>query len=197
MLSGRLKWLGLAVLVFLSSLSLAQNVNGTLVDKTLLAWVAPATLEQGGGSVLTIDNGDGSFDGIVFGELEAKRWMPGSNGYSRTEKDQKLWPAEGASGKQFVQLAIVYRGREIAMYRNGKPYAHYTMTQDPQRFGLHSVVLFGRRHLDAADPERTFLGRIKDARIYDRALDQHTIASLKPGQAMSRTCALGVVVVCR
>jgi beta-fructofuranosidase len=186
MFPGRLKWLGLAVLSVLSGLSLAQDVHGTLLDKTLIAWVAPATLEQAGGSVLTIDNGDGSFDGIVFGELEAKRWMPGSNGYSRTEKDQKLWPAESASANEFVQLAIVYRGREIAMYRNGKPYAHYSMTQDPQRFGLNSLVLFGRRHLDAADPERTFVGRIKDARIYETALDQREIAALKPGRASQR-----------
>ena len=100
-----------------------------LGDKTLVVWVSPATLEQGGGSALTVDNGDGAFDGIIFGELEPKRWMPGSNGFARTQQDQTQWPAETAAAGQFVQLAIVYRGREVAVYRNGEPYAQYTMAQ--------------------------------------------------------------------
>jgi beta-fructofuranosidase len=183
MIPRRLYLLGLASLCLLPSLDLAQNVGGSLIDKTVVAWVSLGTLEQSGGSVLTIDDGDGTFDGIVYGELESKRWMPGSNNFDRTERKQSDWPAETASADQFVQLAIVYRGRDISMYRNGRLYAHYTVKQDPQRFGLHSLVLFGRRHLDAADPERTFVGRIKDARIYDISLDQHTIASLKPGKA--------------
>ena len=41
----------------------------TTTDKTLVAWVSPADLTQRGGSALTLDNGDGNFDGIVFGEL--------------------------------------------------------------------------------------------------------------------------------
>ena len=88
--------MGLVVLTRTPSASSAPG-DDRLVDNTLVAWVAPATLDQGGGSALTIDNGDGAFDGIVFGELEPKRWMPGSNGFSRTEKKQAQWPAETAS----------------------------------------------------------------------------------------------------
>ena len=154
-----------------------------LGDKTLVVWVSPATLEQGGGSALTVDNGDGAFDGIIFGELEPKRWMPGSNGFARTQKDQTQWPAETAAADQFVQMAIVYRGREVAVYRNGEPYAQYTMAQEPQLFGPQAIVMFGRRHLDARDTEdRSFAGRIKDARIYAEPLDQKTIAALLPGR---------------
>jgi len=125
----------------------AAPADGSLGDKTLVVWVSPTTLEQGGGSALTVDNGDGAFDGIVFGELEPKRWMPGSNGFARTEKSQAQWPAETASAEEFVQLAIVYRGREIAVFRNGQPYAQYTMAQAPQVFGPQAIVMFGRRHL--------------------------------------------------
>jgi beta-fructofuranosidase len=186
MIANRVRWLGLAMLGFFPVCGLAQDHICYLGDKTLLVWVAPATLDQAGGSVLTIDNGDGSFDGIVYGELEPKRWMPGSNGFSRTQKDQAAWPAESALPDQLVQLAIVYRGREIAMYRNGQEYAGYTVARDPQQFGWLSMVLFGRRHVDAADRERTFIGRIKDARIYAQPLDQRTIAALKPGRVSGK-----------
>ncbi len=160
----------------------AVRADGPLGDKTLVVWASPATLDQRCGSALTIDNGDGAFDGIVFGEIEPKRWMPGSNGFVRTERNQAPWPAETVGKDEFVQMAIVYRGREMAVYRNGKPYAHYTMAEAPQSFGPQAIVMFGRRHMDAGDPERSFTGRIQDARIYDRPLDEATIASLQPGQ---------------
>jgi beta-fructofuranosidase len=159
----------------------ATRADDAITDKTLVVWAAPATLEQGGGSALTIDNGDGAFDGVVFAELAPKRWMPGSNGFARTEKKQDQWPAENAKADEFVQMAIVYRGREIAVYRNGQPYARYTMAQGPQVFGPQAMVLFGRRHLDVREPDRTFVGRIKDARIYARALEREKIAALVPG----------------
>ena len=47
-------------------------------DKTLVAWVSPANLNQQGGSVLTIQSGD-RFDAIVFGERARGKWMAGSN----------------------------------------------------------------------------------------------------------------------
>jgi len=37
-------------------------------DKTLVAWVYPANLTQRGGSVLTLDDMESHFDGIVFGK---------------------------------------------------------------------------------------------------------------------------------
>ena len=46
-------------------------------DKTLVAWAAPANLNQQGGSVLTIQSGD-RFDAIVFGERVRGKWMAGS-----------------------------------------------------------------------------------------------------------------------
>ena len=177
----RILTVGLA-LAASSSPSVPAFAAGPLGDKTLVVWVSPATLEQGGGSALTVDNGDGAFDGIVLGELAPQRWMPGSNGFARTQKDQTQWPAETVAAGRFVQMAIVYRGRDIAVYRNGEPYAQYTMAQGPQLFGPQAIVMFGRRHLDARDTERSFAGRIKDARIYAEPLDQKTIAALLPGR---------------
>jgi beta-fructofuranosidase len=160
----------------------ATEADPDLADKTLVVWAAPATLDQRGGTALTIDNGAGAFDGIVFGELEPGRWMPGSNSFTRTASNQSGWAAETTDPNTFVQIAIVYRGKDIAVYRDGQPYAQYTAEGEPQTFGPQSVVLFGRRHLDALDKENTFAGKIKDARIYNEALDQATIAALVPGK---------------
>jgi beta-fructofuranosidase len=153
-----------------------------LRDKTLVAWVSPSNLTQRAGSVLTIDDGAGHFDGIVFGELTPRKWMPGSDGFQRTVRDQAAWPEETASLGTFVQVALVYRGDQIALYRDGQGVAQYTMPNPIQSFPAHPLVLFGRRHIDAGDKENSFTGRIRDARIYDRALDQATLAALHPGE---------------
>lgn len=179
---------GIAVFVVLTlqvSVLWGAGAEGSdvLSDKTLVVWASPSTLEQAGGTALTIDNGDGSFDGIIFGELAAQRWMPGSNSFTRTEKEQAAWPAEDAGPDRFVQMAIVYRGRDIEVYRDGALYTKYAMAGEPQSFGPQAMVMFGRRHLDATDTERSFAGRIKDARIYDKALDPAVIGKMLPGEA--------------
>ena len=156
--------------------------SAPLLDKTLVVWAAPANLTQQAGSALTIDDGQSHFDGIVFGEISAKKWMPGSDNFRRTLKEQANWPAETADGKTFVQMAIVYRGREVSVFRDGRDYATYTMPNSPQPFAPAAVALFGRRHLDAPDVNHSFEGRIKDARIYDKPLDRETIAALQPGK---------------
>ena len=155
-----------------------------ITDKTLVVWASPANLTQGGGSALSIDDMKSHFDGIVFAELTPATWMAGSNFFSRTQKAQGDYPRETASSGTFVQVAIVYRGKQITIYRNGEEYANYAMGSNPMPFGLDSVVVFGRRHIDAGD-EKRFAGEIDDARIYDAALDSKTIASLKPNAPSS------------
>ncbi len=159
-----------------------NSVSPPFLDKTLVVWASPSNLTQRGGSALTIDDGQSHFDGIVFGEITPGKWMPGSDNFRRSLNEQKEWPDETIDEKSFVQLAIVYRDREITIYRNGQNYARYTMANPPQKFGPQAIVLFGRRHLDVGDVNRSFVGRIKDARIYDQALDRATIADLLPGQ---------------
>lgn len=152
-----------------------------LKDKTLVVWVSPANLTQTGGSALTVNHTTiDRFDAIVFAELAPRVWMPGSNGYSRTEKAQADWPKETATPDQFVQIAIVYRGRQITMYRNGQPYASYTTRGEPHAFGPSTAVLFGPRHLSKG--VACFYGRIRDARVYATPLDRAALAAMEPGK---------------
>ena len=149
-------------------------------DKTLIAWVTAANLTQRGGSVLTLDDHAGHFDGIIFGELAPGKWMPGSDFYHRSQKDQGDWPSETANPTTLVQLAIVYEGREIRVYRDGARYAEYAIDQ-PQQFGPGCVVVMGLRHIGAGGPSY-FAGSIEDARIYPAALTPDQITALRPRQ---------------
>jgi len=92
-------------------------------DKTLVAWVTPANLAQRGGSVLTIEKSSAVFDAIVLGEIAPAKWMAGSDGFQRTKREQASFPAETAGSNTLVQIAIVYRGNQITLYRNGNQYA--------------------------------------------------------------------------
>jgi sucrose-6-phosphate hydrolase SacC (GH32 family) len=151
---------------------------GVLKDKTLVVWVSPANLTQRGGSALTIDNDRGAFDGIVFGELTPGKWMAGSDGFARTERNQAAFPAEIAEAGTFVQMAMVYRGAQVTAFRNGVRYSQHAIGV-PESFGGRSVVVIGRRHLTQNGNDH-FGGVIDDARIYDRALSAEEIAALKP-----------------
>ncbi len=161
-----------------------DQASTPLTDKTLVVWVSPANLTQKGGSALTVnDTTMDRFDGIIFGELEPGVWMPGSNGYSRTCQDQTSWPKETVADGSLVQVAIVYEGQHITLYRDGEKHAEYTTDGPPYSFGRHTAVLFGQRHLNPGVD--CFQGRIRDARIYAQPLDQQTITALRPGEAAS------------
>src|ERR1041384_1095775 len=119
-----------------------------LEEKTLVVWVAPANLTQKSGSALTIDDNESHFDGIIFGELSPKRWMPGSDFHRRTSNAQASWSEETADAQTFVQIAIAYQDRQVTVLRNGQPYAQYTMANSLQAFGPQSVAVIGLRHLE-------------------------------------------------
>ena len=155
----------------------------TIKDKTLVAWVAPANLEQRGGGVLTLEAG--SFDAIVFGEQAQGRWMAGSEMFRRAQAaaDQEKNLRETAKPEELVQIATVYAGRSVTLYRNGKRYAQYEI-EKPITFGNSATVLMGLRHMERLGMAGAyFAGAIADARIYDRALDATTIAGLWPKKA--------------
>ena len=160
-------------------LGYCQN-NTELKNKTLIVWISIDNAIQKGGSALTIDDRKGNFDGIVFGEVEAKKWMAGSNNFNRTQKDQTKNQVETANPDEFIQIAIVYEGKTITIYRNGQLYSSYVIDNE-QLFSSSPTVLFGRRHLDIESDKNTFAGKIKDARIYSSALPLSTIQSMKPG----------------
>ena len=168
----------------MASATLAQQpaLEAPLKDKTLVVWAAPANLTQRGGSALTIDDGREIFDAVVFGEIAPAKWMAGSDFYRRTLRDQAVIPIETADAGTFVQMAIVYAGKQITVYRNGQLYSQHTMAEEPQEFGPTSRVYIGKRHRKQSDPSR-FAGAIDDARIYAQALSAEQIAALKPNVA--------------
>jgi len=151
-------------------------------DKTLVVWASPSNLEQRGGSALTLEDRTDHFDAIVLAELAPARWMAGSDFYSRSLKDQKQVAPETTSSSAFVQIAIVYHGSEISLYRDGQLLSSYTVAGSPIPFKQNSFIIFGKRHRHASDNAR-FAGRIKDARIYAVALTREQISALHPGQA--------------
>lgn len=169
---GAVSLLGLA-----GSISLAAPAaNFPMVDKTLIAWVVPANVAQRGGSVLTMEDTAARFDAIVFGELAPARWMAGSDFHRRTLRAQEALPAETATGTNLVQMAIVYRGPEVIVYRNGSEYSRHAITQ-PQVFDDDTFVLMGPRHRGQG---QFFAGEVEDARIYASALDIGQITALRP-----------------
>ncbi|MBC8873501.1 MAG: GH32 C-terminal domain-containing protein [Planctomycetes bacterium] len=170
------------LICFVSLLGVAQaSAEMPLGDKTLVVWVSPANLTQAGGTALTVnDTTIDRFDGVVFAEIEPQVWMPGSNGYSRTNKEQADWSKETTGPDQFVQMAIVYEGHQITMYRNGELYAEYATSGQPYAFGANTAILFGPRHLSKGVD--CFFGRMRDARVYAEPLDGETIAAMEPGK---------------
>jgi beta-fructofuranosidase len=167
----------------LSDLASQKNQDLVLGDKTLVAWVSLNNLDQRGSGILSLFKPNGVFDAIVYGEIQPRRWMSGSNYFLRTYKQQENWAEESAERQSrtfrlSLQIVIVYKGKEVAIYRNGQPYASYTMENDPVEFGGESIVLIGARLLDGG----FFTGSIEDARIYDVALTAEQIATLKPNE---------------
>ncbi len=152
-----------------------------ITDKTLVVWTALSDLDQGRGSALTLDDTASHFDGIVYGEIAPKRWMAGSDRHLRTAKDQSGWSEETTDSETFVQIAIVYEGQQITLYRDGEMAASYEI-DTTQHFDSNSMAVFGKRHLDTSDPARV-RGRIDDARIYDRPLSQNELQGLDPNLA--------------
>lgn len=150
-------------------------------DKTLVAWVCLADLGQRGGSALTLIDPAERFDAIVFGEIAPRKWMPGSDFFRRTPRDQSAWPAEDAAPGTLVQVAVAYRGRHVALYRDGKQCAAYEAAA-PQAFGPDAMVLIGLRYVGAMGEIGFLTGEIEDARIYDAALTAEQLAALKPNQ---------------
>ncbi len=167
-----------SIMIVFAAFSLcAAESAGT--DKTLVVWVAPANLNHRGGSALTIQSGN-QFDGIVFGELQPGKWMAGSDFHKRTEKAQDKYVAETADNKTMVQMAIVYKGDEILIYRNGESYASYQAKNIDLLSPENNIAVFGLRHVGAAGGHIS--GAIEDARIYSKALTVDEIKSLQPNK---------------
>ncbi len=163
---------------FFESAPLTKDIR----EKTLEAWVSLASLDQAGGAAISIESGNGhSFDAIVFGEQQPKKWMAGSEGFVRTQALEI--PDETADPSTFIHVAIVYAAdNSIALFRNGEPLGSpYTPKTSLQTFLAGDAhVLLGRRHTGGGRPWLT--GGIKQAALYDRALSiQEVLSSFRAG----------------
>jgi len=157
-------------------------------DKTLVSWVTLANTAQQGGSALTIQHGE-QFDAIVFGERAPGKWMAGSDFFQRTQRDQQVNSVEKGDGKWPIQMAIVYHGNRISIYRNTNLYASYQAGNIDLLSAKDNMAVFGLRHVGAG-PGQTLQGSIEDARIYDRALSAEELKTLVPKkESPIRLCA--------
>jgi len=147
-------------------------------DKTLVAWVTLTDKSIRAGSVLTIQEGP-RFDGIIFAERAAGKWMAGSDNFRRLGKDPGAYPAETADSKTLVQMAIVYEGDRISIYRDGKPYASYKAKNIDLLGSESNFAVFGLRHIGG---DGGIGGSVEDARVFSRALTVEELGSLRPNK---------------
>ena len=160
----------------------AINYTGrTITNKTLVSWVYLDDLNIRGGSALTIDSpSDDRFDGIIYAEREAGRWMAGSSGWFRT---QNLVPGfKETTTNKLVQVAISYENvagtARITAYRNGTLIGSYTQGAIASWSAGDAEVIFGARHTYGVNPIGTLDGRIEYAMIFNSTLTQAQIQQL-------------------
>ena len=164
---------GYAVSGSISKLMEKSPVSG----RTLEAWVQVDGLDQRGGGVISIQSADGArFDSIVFGEQMPRRWMAGSEFFARTKSFNG--PEEMEAADRVVHMAIVYQeDGKITGYRDGEPYGTGYQSGGVQQLGSGETILsFGVRHLPASNG-KMFVGKIWEARLYDRALNHSEVES--------------------
>ena len=164
-------------------LALGGAARAAKTDKTLVSWVTLTDKAIRAGSVVTVQVGD-AFDGIIFAERAVNKWMAGSNFFRRSGNNPNAFPAETADSKTLVQMAIVYKGNQISIYRDGKPYASYRAENIDLLSSKSNFAVFGQRHIGGSGG---IGGAIDDARIYGRALTVAEIKSLVPNKASSIT----------
>ena len=153
-----------------------KSLTVDLHEKTLEAWVQLDDLNQAGGGIISVQTLDGStFDAIVFGEREPKKWMAGSNGFVRTQPFKGV--EETHAKDRAVHFAIVYqKDGTITGYRDGIAYGEAYRSGDlPNYPAGKSQVIFGLRHSPVGG-NRMLTGRIQRAQLYDRALTADEVA---------------------
>ena len=152
-----------------------NSIKKSFRAKTLEAWVELSDLNQKGGGLIGLQSLNGTtFDSIVFAERETRRWMSGSNGYSRTKSFGAT--EENIADKQPVHIAIVYKeDGTIIGYRNGIPYGKPYKTKLQEFPKGSSQVIFGMRHKGGSN--NYLNGKIHRAQLYDRALEPNEIAA--------------------
>ena len=161
---------------FLRTAPLPRDIQA----KTLEVWLALSNLTQRGGAAISLEAGEGEpFDGIVFGERQARKWTAGSSSFHRTRDVGSR--EETALPNELIQLVIVYRAdSSITIYRDGEQYGEsYRPTGENATLRTYAAdqarVLLGLRHTGGGNG---FLsGQIEEASLYDRALSAEEVAA--------------------
>ena len=159
-----------------------KALAGDMKAKTLQVRLTLDTLDQKAGGAMTVqDLGGGVFDAVVFAERKGKRWVPGSNGFTRTSDFNGSDETEAVD--QPVTFTIVYsEGGKITGYRNGKTYGKTYQSRGAQAFKKgNSQVLFGLRHGAGIGGNRMLRGRIIEAYLFDKALSESEVSALASG----------------
>ncbi len=151
----------------------------TITDKTLVVWLQLSNLKQRGGSALTIETLNDTFDAVVFGEVAPQRWLAGSDRAARLSPKAKTVAQETEAANRIVCMATVYQGNQVTVYRDGQVYDAYAIKK-PVTFNRNdSRVVFGLRHTAAKD-KACLAAKIDDARVYAVPLTAAEIAALRP-----------------
>lgn len=98
---------------------LPYSLKATIKEKTFVVWVTNVPDDSRGGAAISLDNNDGVFDAIVFGEIMPGKWMAGSEYHNCSQKKQDAYPVENGEKKECVQIAVTYSSERITLYRNG------------------------------------------------------------------------------
>lgn len=145
--------------------------------KTLEVWVRLQEHRQRGGGAMSVQALDGqAFDAIVYGEVEPRRWMAGSEYYARTKSFQG--PDEEEAEDRAVQICVTYaEDGTIRGYRDGRPYGDAYASTGLRTFAANEAeIVFGLRHSPVGDG-KMLDGVIERAALYDRALSPDEVAA--------------------
>ena len=152
-------------------------------DKTLVSWICFDEEEPKHCSVITVQSVD-KYDALAFGQDAPRKWSTASDDNSRSQTQEQLAqnPIQDIVLGQFMMMAVVYKDNSVTIYRDGEVYAEYTINE-PYDF-LNSPYLqlvIGCVNLNP-NYATSFIGKVKDVRLYAQALTQEQILSLRPNQ---------------
>jgi hypothetical protein len=166
--------------------ALAADYTGPEIrEKTLVAWVRMQSLNVRAGGPLGISHpARDQFDAICFAERQAKRWMPGSTGFWRTQDIMKF--DETVLSPELLQIAISYSDNdedglvEVTLFRNGELIGSYEKGSIAEWVEGEALAVFGPRAYDIRNGNAS--GAIdclvEEARIYNMAMGQADIRQL-------------------
>ena len=166
------------LLIFIPILILSACATKSIsTDKTLVSWVSINNMDVYGGSILTIQDGE-LFDGIILSE-QGDSWIAGSEHDRTTTASNKTSVVAPGIGK-IEQIAIVYMGDEILIYRDAMLQTRYKAENIDLLNSNTNMVVFGSSHYGGGG---AVSGAIEDARIYSEALSEKELKQLQPNKS--------------